>query len=260
MVVFEAKGLGKRYGRGNRTVTALEGVDLRLEQGRIYGLAGNNGAGKTTLMRLMAGLSLPSEGSMTLFGASDEKGLREARLRLGALISEPAGYEDLSLLQNLRAQAALLPASDKEDLRALCGLVGLDDKSLRRTLRQSSTGQRQRCGLASALLGDPELLLLDEPMNGLDPGGAAEIRELLLRLNREQGKTILLSSHLLGELHRIATDYIFLRFGRVQETITAAELDRRMEARKLKDPEAYFLELERTAQVREGGALGRREG
>ncbi len=259
MTVFEARGLGKEYGRRSGRVTALADVNLSLEDGRIYGLVGDNGAGKTTLLRLMAGLALPTAGSMALFGAEDEKGLREARLRLGTLIAEAAGYEDLSLWQNLRVQEALLPAAQRQDLRALCDLVGLDNNSRRRTLRQCSTGQKQRYGLASALLGSPEFLLLDEPMNGLDPSGVAEMRELILRLNRDRGVTILISSHLLAELHKIATDYIFLRFGSILETITAAELDRRMEVRGLKDAEAYFLELEREARVREGSFLGLRE-
>ena len=131
--------------------------------------------------------------------------------------------------------------------------MGLDRDSLRRTLRQASAGQKQRYGLAAALLGSPKLLLLDEPMNALDPSGVAEIRELLLRLNREKGITILVSSHLLAELHKIATDYIFLRFGQVLETVTAEELDRRIEARGLKDAEAYFAELERSARATETG-------
>ncbi len=251
MIVFEAEGLGKTYGRGRNLTTALSQVDLRLEEGRIYGLVGNNGAGKTTLMKLMAGLVLPTADSMSLFGARDPKGQQAARLQLGALISEASGYEDLSLWQNLRTQAILLPPSQRGDLRALCELVGLNRDSLRRTLRQASAGQKQRYGLAAALLGSPKLLLLDEPMNALDPGGVAEIRELLLRLNREKGITFLVSSHLLAELHKIATDYIFLRFGRVLETVTAEELDRRIEARGLRDAEAYFAELERSARAME---------
>ena len=260
MRVFEAKGLGKEYGRGRRRATALAEVELCLEEGHIYGLVGNNGAGKTTLMRLMAGLALPTAGTMTLFGESDPKGLQAARRRMGTLISEPAGYEDLSIWQNLQAQSVLLPKERREDLRALCGLAGLDHGSLRKTLKQCSTGQRQRYGLASALLGQPEFLLLDEPMNGLDPSGVAEIRELLLRLHRERGLTILISSHLLEELHKVATDYVFLRFGQVLETLSAAELDRRIGERKLKDTESYFIELERAAQAREGSLLGQREG
>ena len=259
MTVFEAKGLRKEYGRGHRRLTALEGVDLRLEEGRIYGLVGANGAGKTTLLRLMAGLARPTAGEMALFGASDPKGLMVGRRRMGCLIGEAAGYEDLSLRQNLRAQALLLPEPGKADLPALCALVGLEDRSSRRTLRLCSAGEKRRYGLAAALLGDPEFLLLDEPLNGLDPGGVAEVRALLLRL-REEGKTLLISSHLLAELHKAATDYVFLRFGQVLETITAAELDARLEARGLKDPEAYFLALEKEALAREGSAIFREGG
>ena len=260
MTVFEAKDLRKEYGRGRNRLTALAGIDLTLEEGRIYGLVGNNGAGKTTLMRLMAGLALPTGGSLSLFGAEDPKGLQQARQKLGALISQPAGYEDLTLWQNLRTQALLLPAGAEKELGPLCELVGLDASARRRSLRRCSTGQRQRYGLASALLGRPSLLLLDEPMNGLDPKGVAEVRELILRLNRDRGMTVLVSSHLLGELHKIATDYIFLRFGQVLETLSAEELDRQLEEGQWKDVEAWFLALERAAQAREGSLLGRKEG
>ena len=259
MTVFEAKGLRKEYGRGVRRLTALAGIDLRLESGRIYGLVGNNGAGKTTLLRLMAGLARPTAGEMTLFGAAGPKGLMAGRRRMGCLIAEAAGYEDLSLWQNLRAQTLLLPDPKGADPASLCALVGLDERTRRRTLRQCSAGEKQRYGLAAALLGDPELLLLDEPLNGLDPAGVAEVRSLLLRL-REEGKTLLVSSHLLEELHKTATDYIFLRFGRVLETLTAAQLDGRLEARGMKDPEAYFLALEKEALAREGSAIFREGG
>ncbi len=258
MTVFEASGLTKTYRekrlalrRDRMTFTALDNVDLRLEHGRIYGLVGNNGAGKTTLMRIIAGLSLPSAGRIALFGAETERELSAARQRLGLLLSPPNGYDDLSLWQNLLCQAKLLPHVQKRELEALWELVGLRPELRSRTLRKASTGERQRYGLVSALMGDPELLLLDEPMNGLDPGGMEELRELLLRLNRERGLTMLISSHLLAELHKAATDYIFLYRGRIVETLSAGELDARMEARKLRNPEDYFLALMR--QVREGG-------
>ena len=161
--------------------------------------------------------------------------------------------------QNLLLQSKVIGIRGSRHADELLQTVGLAQER-RKIMKQYSTGMKQRYGLASALLGSPELLLLDEPMNGLDPSGVAEIRELLLRLHREKGLTILISSHLLGELHKVATDYIFLRFGQVLETVTAAELDRRIEERKLKDAEAYFIELERAAQAREGGLLGQREG
>ena len=252
MTVLETRGLRKEYGRGKNRVTALGGVDLRLESGRIYGLVGNNGAGKTTLMRSIAGLVLPSGGTVSLFGETEKAALRRARQRLGILIAEPAGYEDLTLWQNLKAQTMLLPGGKRTALSALCAFAGLDPGSLRHTLRQCSTGQKQRYGLAAALLGEPELLLLDEPMNGLDPSGVAELRERILRLREERGMTMLISSHLLGELHKIATDYIFLRDGLVLETLTAPELEERLEAQKLRDVEEYFIRLNREAQARLG--------
>lgn len=261
MIVLETKDLTKVYKekvidlrdrrinlKDRMEFKALDGVDLALESGHIYGLVGNNGAGKTTLMRLIAGLALPTGGSLSLFGAGSEKELFAARKRLGSLISQPAGYEDLSLWQNLVSQSILLPHVTRKELSDLCGLVGLERSARRRSLRKASTGEKQRYGLAAALMGEPDLLLLDEPMNGLDPGGIADTRDLLLRLNRERGLTILISSHLLGELHRTATDYIFLHQGKVLETITAEELDRRIAEEKLRDVEAYFLALVKSAK------------
>ena len=261
MTVLETKGLTKVYKekvislrdrrinlKDRMEFRALDGVDLTLEAGRIYGLVGNNGAGKTTLMRLIAGLALPTAGSLSLFGAESEKDLFAARQRLGSLISRPAGYEDLSLWQNLASQAMLVPGVTRKDLSALCDLVGLERSVRHRSLRKASTGEKQRYGLAAALMGDPELLLLDEPMNGLDPSGIVEIRELLLRLHEERDVTVLISSHLLAELHRAATDYVFLHNGRVLETITAEELDARIAERKLRNVEAYFLALVKSAK------------
>jgi ABC-2 type transport system ATP-binding protein len=227
---------------------ALDGVSLTLESGRIYGLVGNNGAGKTTLMRVIAGLTPPTAGSISLFGAETEKELFAARQRIGFLIARPAGYEEISLWQNLVSQAMLMPGVTRQELSALCELAGLDRSVRHRLLGKASTGERQRYGLASALMGRPELLLLDEPMNGLDPRGIADTRELILELNRERGMTVLISSHLLAELHRAATDYIFLHRGRVLETLTAAELDERIGERKLRSVEDYFLALVKSAK------------
>lgn len=259
MTQFECRDLCKKYGHRNNTINALLDVSLKLEQGRIYGLVGNNGAGKTTFMRLIAGLVWPSAGTMSLFGASKPSEMQKARQMLGSLISEPCGYEDLSVWQNLKAQDILIPRELKSDLSATCELVGLRHETLRRSLRQCSSGEKQRYGLAAALLGSPKLLLLDEPMNGLDPSGVIEVRELLLRLNREYGLTILVSSHILTELHKIATEYIFLRFGRVLETISSAELDNKVKENQYKDVEAYFIALNQAAQSKESKLLNRSE-
>lgn len=256
MTVFEAARLTKTYRekmislserrislRNRMTFSALEGVDLQMESGHIYGLVGNNGAGKTTLMRIMAGLTPPTRGTFSLFGSGSDRELFMARQRMGSLIAQPSGYDQLTLWQNLVSQSMLLPDKRREDIAALCDLVGLEDGPKRRRLRMASTGEKQRYGLAAALLGNPELLLLDEPMNGLDPRGIVDTRELLLRLNRERGMTILISSHLLTELHQAATDYIFLHKGKVVETVTASELDSRIAERKLGSVEDYFLAL-----------------
>ena len=257
MTVFEAKSLTKTYrekwvsltegglhfARNRKTFHALGGIDLQMETGHIYGLVGNNGAGKTTLMRIIAGLTLPSGGAFSLFGAESEKELSPARRRLGSLIAQPSGYDQLTLLQNLVSQGMLMTDVRREDVASVCSLVGLEEGPKHRRLRMASTGEKQRYGLAAALLGNPELLLLDEPMNGLDPRGIVDTRELLLRLNRERGMTILISSHLLTELHQVATDYIFLHKGRVVETVTAAELDSRIAERELGSVEDYFLAL-----------------
>ncbi len=245
--VLETRDLTKRYGLApSRSVTALKGVTLTLERGHIYGLVGNNGSGKTTFMRTVTGLTAPTSGSISLFGAGSGTALSQARRRVGALVESPAYYPDLTLMQNLRAQNMLLERAQRADLQALCALVGLAPGDIgRRRIKNCSQGQRQRYGIAAALLGQPELVLLDEPFNGLDPSGVQELRALLLRLNQERGLTLLVSSHILTELHKVATDYIFFDMGEVVETISAQELDRRVQERKLKDTEAYFLELVR---------------
>ncbi len=211
-VPIRTQNLTKRF----KTVTALDDVTLSLEQGRIYGLVGNNGAGKTTLMRILAGMSFPTSGSVELLGETTPKGLETARKRVGFLIEGPVGYDGMTPRQNLIAQAMLYGKPDEAYIDELIELVGLEDVTARRTpYRVCSLGQRQRYSIAFALLNHPELLVLDEPANGLDVDGMRELRELLLRLNREQGVTMLISSHLLGHLYKTASDFIFLDRGRV---------------------------------------------
>ena len=221
MYILETKALTKTY----REANALQGIDLALEPGKIYGLVGNNGAGKTTLFRILGGLARPTSGSVSLFGAATKKGLNRARKRIGFLIESPVYYPTLSARSNLRNVQLLCGGEDKDELRRVLEQVGLNPDS-HQPLRHYSTGMKQRYGLAAALVGDPELLVLDEPLNGLDPQGALDMNKLLLRL-RDQGKTILLSSHLLAQLYKTATDYLFLDHGRVLEQITHAELDER---------------------------------
>jgi len=245
-IILQTKQLCKEYGlTQSKRVTALKNVDIELERGRIYGLVGNNGSGKTTLMRIISGLVRATSGEISLFGSENAKELQQERRRVGMLVESPAYYSELSIMQNLKAQSRLYSKSERFDLDELCALVGIDNSFSRRSIRKCSLGQQQRYGIASALLGKPELLILDEPLNGLDPEGVNELRELLIKINREQGVTMLISSHILAELHKTATDYIFFRRGEVQECISAEELDERITENELKDVEEYFLMLNR---------------
>ncbi len=221
MAVIQTMGLSKRY----KDRWAVDHLDLRVEQGDIYGFIGQNGAGKSTTLKLLCGLARPTQGEALIFG----KPVRDsvARRRVGALIEQPGLYPDLSGRENLRLYAALLgldsPARQVEEILKTVGLSPGEKKPV----RHYSMGMKQRLGVALALLGGPDLLLLDEPINGLDPEGIREMRELLLRLNRERGLTILVSSHILGELSKIATRYGIIQEGRMVEQITAGELEQK---------------------------------
>lgn len=221
-IVFRASGITKRYGG----FTALDGLDMELRRGRIYGFIGENGAGKTTTMRIIAGLSRPTGGTISLLGASDERGLRSARAKTGFLIEAPAVYEGMTASQNLEIQCLLRGIDADPWVEETLSLVGLRPND-RRSVKHYSLGMKQRLGLAIALLGDPEFLVLDEPINGLDPAGVREIRGLLETMNRERGTTILISSHILAELSHMATDYIFLHRGCVIDQFSGEEFSRK---------------------------------
>lgn len=238
--ILYVEGLTKVYGAKR----ALDGVTFGLESGRIYGLVGNNGAGKSTLLRLITGLSRPTSGSIRLFDSHNERELRRARQRTGALVERPAYYRDMRVSQNLRAQAMLCRRQPKAaEIEALRERVGIGRNQIGDPrLSQCSLGQQQRYGIAAALLGEPELLILDEPINGLDPSGVQEVREYLREV-QAQGITILISSHLLEELYKLATDYIFLDQGRIIEQITAKVLDERLAENQEDGLETYFLDL-----------------
>lgn len=218
--IFEAQNLTKKY----KGVLALDHVNFSLQRGEVYGFIGENGAGKTTAIRLITGLSFPSEGSMSLFGRAGEKELQRQRARIGCMVETPALYKNMTAEQNLEAQRIQRGIPDKECISKTLKLVGLSDTG-KKTVRHFSLGMRQRLGIAMALLNDPEFLILDEPINGLDPSGIVEIRELMKRLNQERGITLLVSSHILSELYQTATRYILLHKGRVLEELTQNELD-----------------------------------
>lgn len=219
--MLETHALCKRY----RNFTALNGLDMHIPKGSIYGFVGRNGAGKTTLIRLICGLQLPTSGGYTLYGVRNtDAAIGRCRRRMGAVVESPAIYPDMTAEENLRQQALVLGLPSDGGAKALLQLVGLGDTG-RKKAKNFSLGMRQRLGLAIALTGGPELLVLDEPVNGLDPQGIIEMRELILRLNRERQITVLISSHILDELSRLATHYGFIDNGRMLREISAEQLE-----------------------------------
>ena len=219
--ILETRSLSKHYGR----FKALDGMDMHVPKGAIYGLVGKNGAGKTTLIRLICGLQEPSSGSFTLYGTENrDKAIVKARRRMGAVVETPSIYLDMTAEENLKMQYRVLGLPSFEGIGELLSLVGLENTG-RKKARHFSLGMKQRLGIAVALAGDPDFLVLDEPVNGLDPQGIIEIRELILKLNRERQISVLISSHILDELSRLATHYGFVDSGRMVKEISAAELD-----------------------------------
>ena len=213
--------LGKQYG----DFQALKGLTMHIPKGAIYGIVGKNGAGKTTLIRLLAGLQRPSSGEYMLYGVSHtSKEIVKVRRRMGAVVEEPSVYQDMTAADNLKQQYRILGLPSFEGITELLALVGLSDTG-KKKVKNFSLGMRQRLGIAIALAGDPDFLVLDEPANGLDPQGIVEIRELILKLNRERQITVLLSSHILDELSRLATHYGFIDKGRMVKEISAEELE-----------------------------------
>lgn len=219
--ILTAENLGKHYRHSN----ALSGFSMHIPKGSIYGFVGRNGAGKTTLIRLICGLQEPTEGSFTLYGVeSTDSGIVKARQRMGAVVETPAIYLDMTAEENLKQQYRVLGLPSFDSIPELLKLVGLEDTGKKRAKR-FSLGMKQRLGIAIALAGDPDFLVLDEPTNGLDPQGIIEMRELILRLNRERQITVLISSHILDELSRLATHYGIIDKGCMVKELSAEELE-----------------------------------
>ena len=219
--ILQTDGLTKRY----RGFQALDGLNMRVPKGAIYGFVGRNGAGKTTLIRLICGLQRPSSGGFTLYGLrNDSPDIAVSRRRMGAIVESPAIYGNMTAAENLRQQALILGLPSFGGIDGLLKLVGLEGAGKKRA-RHFSLGMKQRLGIALALTGDPDFLVLDEPWNGLDPQGIVEMRETLIRLNREREITILISSHILDELSRLATHYGIIDRGRMVKELSAEELE-----------------------------------
>lgn len=223
--LLETDNITKKYG----PLVAVDHVSIRLKQGEIYGLIGRNGAGKTTLLKMLAGLAKPTEGSFTIFGESEEKSAR-MRDRVGVLIETPGLYPNLNAMANMKIMAMILGENDESYLQELLDAVGLSGVG-KRKVKAFSMGMKQRLGIAMSLVGHPDILLLDEPINGLDPQGIVEVRELISRLNKERNITILISSHILEELSKIVTRYGIIHNGRIIDQFSQAELLRRCQER-----------------------------
>lgn len=219
--VLKANALSKSY----KGFKALNGLSMNVPKGAIYGFVGKNGAGKTTLIRLICGLQEPTSGDYTLYGRKNtEKEIFESRRRMGAVVETPSIYLDSTAEDNLKQQYRILGLPSYDGLADLLKLVGLENTGKKKA-KHFSLGMRQRLGIAIALVGDPDFLVLDEPANGLDPQGIIEMRELILKLNRERRITVLISSHILDELSRLATHYGFIDGGRMVKEISAKELE-----------------------------------
>ena len=213
------RGLTKRFGHHH----AVDHVDLHIPKGAIYGFIGRNGAGKTTCLKMISGLSKPTEGEIEIFGYSGRE-LEHMRSRIGCLIEAPGLYENMTAYENLKTKCLFCGIHKKGYIEDILETVGLGDTGKKKA-KHFSLGMKQRLGIAIALAGNPDFLILDEPVNGLDPQGIIEVRELILKLNREKGITFLISSHILDELSRLATHYGFIDSGHMVKEMSAAELD-----------------------------------
>lgn len=225
--ILETNNLEKKYGH----FKAISNINIHIPKGAIYGLVGRNGAGKTTLIRLICGLQKPTLGTYTIYGISNEnKKIINARKRIGAIIESPSLCLDMTAEDNLKKQYKIIGLPSFDNLFEILKFVRLSDTG-KKTVKHFSLGMKQRLGLAIALVGNPDILILDEPINGLDPEGIIEIRELILKLNKEKGITFLISSHYLDELSKIATCYGFIDKCKIAKEISKEELEQNFRKR-----------------------------
>lgn len=217
--VLCTSGLTKKYG----SRVCVSKVDMTISEGDIYGFIGKNGAGKTTTIKMITGLSKPTAGEITIFG---NKNLNKGRHKIGTVIEAPAFVPHLSARENMYIQWRLLGGQNVSVIDETLGLVGLKDVGKKKA-KDFSLGMKQRLGIGMAMMGNPEFLVLDEPVNGLDPEGIVQVRSLLKKLNEERGVTIFISSHLLNELSRLATRYGIINNGKMLDEFSTADLETR---------------------------------
>ena len=217
-ILLQTKGLTKQYGRH----CAVDQVNLHIKKGAVYGFIGRNGAGKTTFLKMISGLSSPTSGEIEMFGYK-EKELSRVRSRIGCLIEEPGLYGNMSAFENLSMKCRLFGIKKRDYVEQILDTIGLKEAGKKKT-KHFSLGMKQRLGIGLALVGEPDLLVLDEPINGLDPQGIVEVRDMILKLSEEKHMTIIISSHILEELSKIATDYGIIHRGVLLQELSREEL------------------------------------
>jgi len=242
-IVLETKSIWMNYGKS----TVLKNVNIKIKRGEIYGLVGDNGAGKSTLLKIITGQIFPTNGELILFCECTHKKLEILRKRTGAFIESPGFFPHLSIESNLEYYRIQKGVSDKGIIQELLETVNLYD-ARKKKCRTVSMGMKQRLGIAISLIGNPEILILDEPINGLDPSGIVEMRNLLLLLCKERGITIIISSHILSELEQIADVYGFLYKGKLIEQIPANQLTEYLQTSST-SLESYFMNLKEGARA-----------
>lgn len=223
--LLSTQGLTKQYGRQK----AVDHIDIHIKKGAIYGFIGRNGAGKTTTLKMISGLARSTDGEIIMFGYRGG-GLKNIRSRVSCLIEAPGVYGNLSAYDNLKIKCKLFGIQEKSYIPEILEMVGLNHVG-KKKVKHYSLGMKQRLGIGLTLVGDPDLLLLDEPINGLDPQGIVEVRDTILRLNEERNMTILVSSHILEELSKIATHYGIIHNGSLLQEMTKEELMKRCSER-----------------------------
>lgn len=219
-VILETRNLTKKY----KNMYALDNVSITLEKNHIYGFIGENGAGKSTLMKILAGLIFPTSGDMTFMGETDPDEIGKKLKCVGTMIEGPYLYPGYSVRQNVELQRMLVGNPDETATDRVIELVGLTD-SKKKKAKKLSMGMKQRLGIAMAMVGNPRFLILDEPINGLDPKNIVTLRSMLKKINSDNDCTIFVSSHILSELYLLATDFIFIHKGRIIETVTHEQLE-----------------------------------
>ena len=219
-IILETRNLTKKY----KNMCALDNVSISLKKNHIYGFIGENGAGKSTFMKIVSGLIFPTSGDYSLMGESDPEAIERKRRNVGTIIEEPALYPKYSVWRNVEIQRVIVGNPDKSVTDKVIEMVGLTEAKDKKA-KTLSMGMKQRLGIAIAMVGNPRLLILDEPINGLDPKNIVALREMLKKINEENECTIFVSSHILSELYLLASDFIFIHRGRIIETTTHEELE-----------------------------------